>query len=215
MMKSLVITIDSVPQSVEAAQRCRDSAKKFGINSDFFWGFTPKDDPKTILLEKYKLPIANFYEKYSRIDNVIAAFLSHYRIWHTCIDWNEPILVFEHDAVVIDFIPNVNFDGLLSLGKPSYGKYNVAQQLGVNKLFSKPYLPGAHAYIIKPEGAKRLIEQAKFTAGPTDVFLNINDFPWLQEYYPWPVEAHDSFTTIQNSIGCIAKHNNNSNYKIL
>jgi hypothetical protein len=43
--------------------------------------------------------------------------------------------------------------------------------------------------------------------GPTDVFLNLNSFAFLQEFYPWPVEARDSFTTIQSEIGCRAKHN--------
>ena len=44
-------------------------------------------------------------------------------------------------------------------------------------------------------------------ARPTDVFLNRNTFPFLEEYFPWPVEAKDSFTTIQSERGCTAKHN--------
>jgi hypothetical protein len=32
-------------------------------------------------------------------------------------------------------------------------------------------------------------------------------FPWLEEYYPWPVVVDDSFSTIQNQQGCLAKHN--------
>jgi len=36
----------------------------------------------------------------------------------------------------------------------------------------------------------------------------------LQEYWPWPVEAHDSFTTIQNENGCLAKHNYGETYGI-
>ena len=72
---------------------------------------------------------------------------------------------------------------------------------------SKNYFPGAHAYMLNPMGAKLLMKEAKRLARPTDVFLNINSFPWLQEYYPWPVEAVDSFTTIQNTQGCFAKHN--------
>ena len=51
-------------------------------------------------------------------------------------------------------------------------------------------------------------------ARPTDVFLNIESFPWLEEYYPWPVKADDSFTTIQNEFGCYAKHNYGETYGI-
>ena len=50
---------------------------------------------------------------------------------------------------------------------------------------------------------------------PTDVYLNTQFFPWLQEYYPWIAEAKDHFTTIQKEKGCLAKHNYNENYEIL
>ena len=45
--------------------------------------------------------------------------------------------------------------------------------------------------------------------------LNKNNFPWLQECYPWPVEADDSFTTIQKTEGCLAKHNYGESYEII
>ena len=57
--------------------------------------------------------------------------------------------------------------------------------------------------------------QALMGARPTDVYLNIDTFPFLQEYYPWPVEARDSFTTIQSEMGCKAKHNFNEKYEIV
>ena len=69
--------------------------------------------------------------------------------------------------------------------------------------------------MLNPIGAKLLMKEAQRFARPTDVFLNINSFPWLQEYYPWIAEARDSFTTIQKEKGCLAKHNYNENYEIL
>jgi hypothetical protein len=47
------------------------------------------------------------------------------------------------------------------------------------------------------------------------VFLHKERFPWLEEYYPWPVQAKDTFTTIQNVEGCQAKHRFNNEYKII
>jgi GR25 family glycosyltransferase involved in LPS biosynthesis len=91
-------------------------------------------------------------------------------------------------------------------------------QMGVIPLTSKPYFPGAHAYMLKPAGAKLMVEQAAYYAGATDVFLQLSVFPWLQEYYPWPVIAKDSFTTIQNETGCQAKHSyvkNKAKYEFL
>ena len=48
-----------------------------------------------------------------------------------------------------------------------------------------------------------------------NVFLHSKRFPFLEEYYPWPVEAIDSFTTIQNVAGCKAKHNYKHGYRII
>jgi GR25 family glycosyltransferase involved in LPS biosynthesis len=104
---------------------------------------------------------------------------------------------------------------LLSLGEPSYGKYNDPLLIGVNPLTSKRYLPGAHAYMLKPKGARSILDVAKYSAQPTDIFLNIEVFPWLQEFYPWPAIAMDSFTTIQREAGCVAKHRYKPGYEIL
>ena len=48
---------------------------------------------------------------------------------------------------------------------------------------SKKYFPGAHAYGVKPEGAKQLVYEATSSGKPTDVYLHTDTFSWLQEYY--------------------------------
>ena len=58
-------------------------------------------------------------------------------------------------------IPDVPYRGVLSYGHPSYGKWVTPPALGVNKLVSKQYLPGAHAYRVKPQAAEKLLEVAK------------------------------------------------------
>lgn len=215
-MKNYVITIMSNDRSCQAADRCILSGKKFGIVVEKFAAVTPADNPDRIMQEK-SIPTKGFdNNKFSRIDPMKAAFLSHHSLWEKAIELNEEITIFEHDAIVLDPIPQViMYDGCINLGKPSYGRWNDPLTLGINPLTSKQYFPGAHAYRVNPRGAKRLVEQAKHFAMPTDVFLNLDLFPWLEEYYPWPVEADDSFTTIQNIQGCRAKHNYKDGYEII
>ena len=88
---------------------------------------------------------------------------------------------------------------------------------GVYNLFSKPggYLPGTHAYVVTPQAAAKLLEYSKIKPAPADLFLNKNAFPWIKEYYPWPIEADDTFTTVQNENGCLAKHNYGETYEII
>lgn len=212
-MKSYVITIKDLPQSVQSAERCIASMPEYDVQ--MFNAITPKDNPLQILKDK-GMPQHWFVEKFSNLENCVSAFLSHYSLWEMCAGGKEEFQIFEHDAVCVNNIPKlINYKGCISLGKPSYGKYKTPPALGVNNLISKRYFPGAHAYRLKPKGADALIAMAKEYARPTDIFLNTDLFPWLEEYYPWPVIAKDSFTTIQKTEGCIAKHNYGEKYEII
>ena len=135
---------------------------------------------------------------------------------------NENILILEHDARFIKKRePFLRFyDGVLSIGKPSYGKYFIPRKEGINPLTSKRYLPGAHAYLVSPFAADQMIREARNgIPRPTDVFIHTQTFPWIQEYYPWFVEVEDTFTTVQSKEkGCKSKHAfrlNEKNYKII
>lgn len=212
--QSYVITVASSEKSVEAAKRCKASAEKFGMDCNIYHGFTPNDNIRDKFRRENLNPI-KFDDQYSRVENCMSAFFSHYSLWKLCVEMNQPITIFEHDAVVVEKIPDfIPFKGCISLGKPSYGKYNIPKKVGTNPLTSKPYFPGAHAYRLHVSGAKQLILKAKELPEPTDIFLRLDNFPWLEEYYPWPVECQDSFSTIQHTKGCLAKHGYNENYII-
>lgn len=213
-MKHYVITMTQTEQSVQSANRCIASGARFGLDIDKWEATTPNELLPTLLSDA-GIKERGFNEMYSRLENCMAAFHSHWSLWKHCTEINEEVTIFEHDAVVVDFIPEMFHNGCISLGKPSYGKFDIPSTLGVNPLTSKRYFPGAHAYRVNPRGAKLLIAQAKVFARPTDIFLNNEVFQWLQEYYPWPVECRDNFSTIQNQVGCLAKHNYNETYKIL
>ena len=214
-MKAYVITIKGHPESEAAADRCIETARIAGTNVAKFYGFSPIDKPFDVARE-YHVPLGLFQERYSRLENCVAAFLSHRQLWEKSIELYEEILILEHDAIFMDSLPRVtHYSGVLSFGQPSYGKWVMPTTIGINKLMSKQYLPGAHAYMVKPSAAKELIKQASSFACPTDLYLSNKHFDFIEEYYPWPIKADDSFTTIQNVNGCTAKHNYNEEYKII
>lgn len=213
-MRNFVITIMDNPQSVEVADRCIASAKRFGDIVQKWEAYTPKNNPEKIA-EHFGIDKAGFVEVYSRFENCLSAFLSHHAIWQWSMKYQQIVTVFEHDAVLVDKIPTKPFLGAMNIGKPSYGSYNTPQALGVGSLRSKKYFPGAHAYQVTPKGAEALCRYAKVYAKPTDVFLHLDVFPWLEEHNPWVAEARDTFTTIQKEEGCLAKHNYGDGYEIL
>ena len=214
-MKAKVITLIQNPQSIEVAERCIASGKKHFVNIEMFRAINPLEHEPLEMLENESIPPNAFDEKYSRNLNCISAFLSHYTLWKECAMGDEVYTIFEHDAVVTAPLPTVEFWYVMNLGAPSYGNFNTPKTLGVNPLTTKRYFPGAHAYMITPEGASRLVREASKHAKPTDLYLNLDIFPFLQEYYPFCAYVDDSFTTIQNEEGCVAKHNWNKDYKII
>ena len=62
-----VITIQDLPESVNAAERCINSASRLGLSVDHYDAFTPKDNPRKYLTER-GVPLIGFEEKYSRIE---------------------------------------------------------------------------------------------------------------------------------------------------
>ena len=213
-MKMYVITIMENERSVQVADRCIKSGKVFGYNIRKHKAYSPQNCNVYEELKKLKYPEKLFHEKYSRPENCIAGFLSHHSLWQKCVRSKEPIVIFEHDAVLVGDIPQMMMFDILNLGKPSYGKFNTPSYIGYGSLVSKPYFPGAHAYRLTPKGAQQLIDECVFSAGPTDIYIHSSKFT-LGEYYPWPVEARDSFTTIQQKAGCYAKHNYGETYEII
>ena len=215
-MRMYVIGISDNKQSMDAVSRCQKSAKQFGHDVEHFPAITPKDDIYG-MLKKRNISTMGFQEKYSRLDNCIAAFLSHYTLWMKCVESNEMTIILEHDAVFREPIrTSQTFRDICNYGKPSYGKFERPLRLGMNHLTSKRYLPGAHAYGVTPNGARQLIKQSSVYAKPTDVFIHLDTFPTINEVFPWPVECMDDFTTIQNQHGCIAKHRYDyETYKII
>jgi len=215
-MKAFVITIEGHDLSNQAAERCIESGARHGVEVIKWRATTPDDNPVSLFRAKGLNP-NGFGESYSRTINCMAAFLSHLSLWRHAADTDEDVFILEHDAVFVNRIPNINTrNSVISMGKPSYGKFNTPDTMfNPVKLMSKAYFPGAHAYVVSKDAAPVIVEAAKERAAPTDLFFSNKNFDFLYEYYPWPVEAMDSFTTIQNRTGCIAKHNYGEEYKIV
>ena len=192
--------------SVEASQRCIDSARKRNMSVTRFPAITPRTEGFEDMVENTGLNIDAFATGYSRPENALACFLSHMSLWQYAVENKCNTMILEHDAVFKDTVRNIPFDRCVTFGKPSYGTYNTPETLGTQLLVHKRYFGGAHAYIVSPLGAEMLIDKVRTHSEPTDIYLNRDNFPFLEEHYPWLVEVEDTFSTVQTHEGCHAKH---------
>jgi hypothetical protein len=215
-MKAYVVTLMDLPDSVQVSNRCIESAKAFGLTVERrlgVWRDVALDE-----LRKSGLKLGTWDQSWSNTAAVVGNFVAQYRIWVEIVESKLPGLILEHDAVVVATLPDLtNAGDIVTLGKPSFGRLKPQTVPGFYPLFSTgDKIPGAHGYFLTPCGAADLVAAArKEGAMPVDKFICPQRFPDIREYWPWPIEARDSFTTIQREKGCRSKHNYRDGYRIL
>ena len=206
-MKAYVITLMNLPESVRLAERCIDSAKKFNIDVEMFRATDRANAEEERLINN--IPIGSITDEYADPAACLGCFMSMYRLWEKIASSRQSTIILEHDAVFTDALPDYISGDIVNLARPSYGDFNTKQNTGIYSLFSKSggYFPGSHGYLLTPKGASKLILAAKQDgAYATDLFLCKQRFKDLKEIYPWIIEAHSEFSTIQNTAGVQAQH---------
>ena len=109
-----------------------------------------------------------------------ACALSHYSLWKQCADSNQPLLILEHDAIWVQKLDDDHLKELLDSPKQIIGinsprhatrkwqKFADIVQSNKNNIQSVPRiddpkiaqgLAGASAYLMKPEGARQVINK--------------------------------------------------------
>ena len=171
-MKTFVISLEDR----EDRRKLFDDANKGIIEYQYFnYSFNGKEIPYP------KLKEMGFDCKHDWVDPIlgtrltkgeVGCYLSHYHLWLTCLEYKEPILILEDDAVLTDRFSvseieaqlnnNVNF---LYLGWSEQGTSKP-----VDEKFVVPDYPyWGLAYVVTPEAAKILITNK--TIIPVDEYL--------------------------------------------
>jgi GR25 family glycosyltransferase involved in LPS biosynthesis len=143
----------------------------------------------------------------------MACSMSHYMLWKRCVELDEPILILEHDAVFVAPLPAIHFEGAIQINDPDGGGYRGRDHskimkdrntVGVHPLTPKrppdSMIPdgfsGNSAYIVKPWAAYKF-KQAYKNHGvwPNDATICLQQFPWLEELYPFVTVIKQSHST--------------------
>lgn len=194
-MKGFVITKENDPVAEQLANDCILSGQENGILIEKFFGHY---NDLTDIMNKEKLFLNPQALKKIR-PGVIGCFLSHFSLWKKCVELNEPILICEYDAVIINSIDDVllnNFTDYLNLDYarhlylkdidvyesnlfPNHSPVTV-KSLELNdsgtgyKFMNRNHIKGAFGYVITPSGARKVISSTlKDGIVPADVALNL------------------------------------------
>lgn len=178
-MITYIIRLEENEHSCKMAQECFDQAVKVGLDPKYFKAINGLDAKKhyelTGIQAKKKLKKGKL--------GVLGCFFSHYYIWQECIKIKRPILVLEHDGFMLRPLPkNIvhQFNDVLKLDRldPYSNSYDrsieeesradlrIEKYVNLSpknpvKLGTGNYFKGAYAYIIKPQGAHKLIQHIR------------------------------------------------------
>jgi GR25 family glycosyltransferase involved in LPS biosynthesis len=176
-LQCYIITLLGNNHSEKMTSECLNSATKFNWNIKI-WPATNGLTVDNNTWEKINLK--------PRLDKVSmdkpgvqGCFLSHWFLWNHCVNLNKDIIILEHDAIITDFYPNIRSNNqIVKLHK----RYKIKESWGATDNEVGTWTPSAHAYLITPNQAKKLITFS-YTNGamPADIIIgsNVVDFTHL------------------------------------
>ena len=179
MIKAFIIRKPDDNLSEKMADEFVASAFKFGITAEKANGVYSDHD--ALMQQKGLFCFPKMKEVKKNNLGFKGCFLSHYLLWEKCIELDEPIMILEHDALMIRPLPkNIlelfthhcvldyaihepNYEEILAKeGKLVVKKFPrlYADKISISKI-NDAHVRGSHAHIVKPLGAKTLIESVK------------------------------------------------------
>jgi len=181
--KAYIIRIKNHAESEEKAKRCADSCDLAGMAWEYWDAYNGVQDPiQPPAHHSGVLAMVKLTDHYMTRGEVACA-LSHISLWQKCVLDDEPIVILEHDAIMVQaYKQHAVFNSICYLG----GNEQVNQ--GWQVLPTPPhasegpnyhFICRAHAYAIDPSVAKNMLAHAlKYGINaPLDIMLRADIFP--------------------------------------
>lgn len=178
-----IIRVKGHKKSEQLAKRCSDSCDKVGMPWQYWDGYDATG--KGIIPPKGESPIMNIIkvtDHYLR-KGEIANSLNHIRLWAKCACEDKPLMVLEHDAIMIKPCrKHVLFNSICYLGgaeqaKKNWGVYPTPPHGSDGHNFH--FILRTHAYTIDPTVARSLLSHVikHGITGPSDMLVRADLFP--------------------------------------
>lgn len=197
---AFIITIEGNETSERLSKRCQKSCKAVDMPYEVWPAI---DGTKGTIDIPTSMPYLNWLKIVDKNLSITeyACALSHISLWAHCLDLDQPIVILEHDAIMLkSFMVHSVYNSIMYLGSHEQVKQGW-QQLstpphatnGVNNHF----ICRAHAYSIDPAIAKNLMSHViKYGIHkPLDIMMRADIFPIIQDGI-YAYDEHGPETTI-------------------
>jgi Glycosyltransferase family 25 (LPS biosynthesis protein) len=184
--------------SVGLASRAMEACATVDQPATLFRGFDGTNGmlriPGPLAAESWPYWIKLYDERLT--SSQIACAFSHFALWTYCMAWDQPIVVLEHDAVMLAPYRRHRYPNTIAhLGGSEQGPVNALSSGG-----NWRFLGGTHAYAIDPLAAHRLfaIVLDRGIYAPLDVMLRLADVAVIPE--PGHAELQRGQSTVDSNM---------------
>ena len=201
--KAYIIKVDGDEKSESLAKRCATSCEKVGMPYEFWNAYNGLREgiiPPSHLENNSVMNLLKITDHYMTRGEVACA-LSHISLWAKCVEQDKPLVILEHDAVMVQaYAQHTVHNSICYLGS------NEQVNQGWQVLPTPPhasegpnyhFICRAHAYAIDPQVAKNMLAHViKFgICAPLDIMLRTDIFPVHQMgVYAYDVREGDIYT---------------------
>lgn len=193
VLGAFIIHLPNVSASVDLANRCLETCNRVGQKAALFEGFDGTSGeikiPKHLSNQSWIkwLSVTDHFQSSTEI----ACSLSHVALWVKCMEEDRPLIILEHDAIMVKpYNTHPLFNVVSYLG--------CREQLGTKQFPITPihstinhnwhFINRAHAYCVDPSVAKKLftnvLERGIFESA--DVMIKCDDVAIVQlDFYAY------------------------------
>lgn len=179
-----IITVKGNENSEKKSKRCQESCDEVGMPYqvwDAYNGISDNIEPPDHLKDDSVMSLIKLTDHYLTRGEVACA-LSHISLWAHCAKIDKPIVILEHDAVMVEKFQQIkSYNSIVYLGGDEWARmgwqvFPVPPHAseGPNYLF----ICRAHAYAIDPQMAKNLLAYVikMGICAPLDIMLRADLF---------------------------------------
>ena len=159
--KAYIIRIKDNEKSETLAKRCADSCDDVNMDYEYWNAYNGISNP--IVEPKQVNPLMKLFKlsDHYMVRGEVACFLSHLSLWVKCLEIEKPVVILEHDAVMIKkYKTHKLFNSICYLGNDEQ------KNRGWNIMLTPPFgsavnnyffVCRAHAYAIDPTIARNMV----------------------------------------------------------